>query len=1336
MPILVLRYRYNESILRFRRFVSKEASNGGYKKLRKIAATTPLIKMYTQRLMKTKDIVEGTGEDCLGSKKCSCDMCGKINRTRKSTLARKGMQTRSVVNIERGTHGDNPVCFLGETLARNSQGREILLEPLYVGGQNAGGELVNSHHDDGRAIGDSNTANRFQVGSVGSTNVTSDPVPPAPARDATFFMGTNYFVSLGIVNNLILESEEDLLVPLANYDVCSNDAGVNLIFSDLNRSSTVLDPGWRCITSFELSNGDSNSVCTLKQLNGSSGEFTNSDDMAKKGDKKLVNDENCRRNKEAQTNRHRGNNSQSRNPNNAAQRVNRQRNKQKQQAEQQVKSEAIVAAEEAAIIEEQVETNNNQVAPGVTDVDTSIDVLVGGVPTPVVEQQEQPEKIQQYFPALELCDMVIGFTINTDFKFLSNFRETDKYKEIPLMPGTVGSWVRDGNKGYYINSGKHQIPAPYFVLEKTVRSFEYLYHDGSKKYKDISKHRVFTPLHKLLLNRWQRPKYSLSVETAMRNFIAKTISESASDLPGVVVDEVVKLFAETFDFYLFTWIAQDQNIILEENVDPMKNPSYVFKTAWYNQHVITQHDTFIKMDVRPRVIDVSNLKCKGNIEILSPIYPKSFTFDKFDFFMRALHFDYDPDYSRSQDLLTKHYVSVGMDLIPGCWDRSDTSDTRSYLVALCKRLMAQRDNEQVLWLNQQRWLADVANRFGPSSPDIYDLLGVELQQHDGVYYYLKDPYYGNLMEIDARLPNPHHKHKAINICSVGVGPNFVQDISPVLDVIDQFIFDTSRYAPAKIKDMLNTSAQAMVDGAFTCYAWLYSLANNREDYARLPGPKRQQRIRIVDSVKYMPVSGNCNVTAYLKDELDKLNPNKPSRIFTSYGKESSFLDPALIGVVKKRISGRISRTYKWKYGMLNVDCYTFTTPRTTDLEHLFKEMANIHSRPNTIVFGCFSDDSVIAWNLPSGIGYANVDISSCDSSNGPLLFEIVGRCLMQLCPESGFAYLKQCRQKIHCVNPQNPSQWFKIIFPSCFEGSGTSLTTILNTIASALICFGIIEILLSNPDLSMDEAIIKGAALVGHKVTVDHCLHQGRYVLEKIQFLKFSPMFTTEKRLIPVRNTGCIIRGLGKIFGDLTPKQIGLDDNAQAWNILSASERFDRYISAVIAGYKNEPHHPLLDGLRRRFTVPIAASPPAFVEMDGDYSSCEVAMDSYMLRYNITPQDYLHQFNLVQELRLGSVVVYTPFLNAMEQDYGMDKREASPTEGTFSNMGVEFKTPSTDSPPVPTCLEQMSTIISTSCDNLSRYTALIVDSHTVTAQSYQQIRRLTHQRILHRILRQ
>jgi len=249
----------------------------------------------------------------------------------------------------------------------------------------------------------------------------------------------------------------------------------------------------------------------------------------------------------------------------------------------------------------------------------------------------------------------------------------------------------------------------------------------------------------------------------------------------------------------------------------------------------------------------------------------------------------------------------------------------------------------------------------------------------------------------------------------------------------------------------------------------------------------------------------------------------------------------------------------------------------------------------------------------------------------------------------------------------------------------------------------------------MSDAIVSGASLVGHKVTVDHCLHQGRYVLEKIQFLKFSPMYTTEGRLIPVRNTGCIIRGLGKIFGDLTPKQIGLDDNVQAWNILSASERFDRYISSVIAGYKNEPHHPLLDGLRKRFNTKIAAAPPTFVEMDGDYSSCEVALESYMLRYEVTPQLILHQYNLVQELRLGSVVHYTPFLVAMEQDYGMERREATPTESTFTNMGVEFKLVEKASPPLADqCNHYTNVVMTSASDCLSGYVAFL--SETTTAE--------------------
>lgn len=430
---------------------------------------------------------------------------------------------------------------------------------------------------------------------------------------------------------------------------------------------------------------------------------------------------------------------------------------------------------------------------------------------------------------------------------------------------------------------------------------------------------------------------------------------------------------------------------------------------------------------------------------------------------------------------------------------------------------------------------------------------------------------------------------------------------------------------------------------------------------------------MLEGVRYAPKTGLCQPTAYLKDEIDKSNPEKPSRIFVSYGETSSFLDPALIGIVKKRLQGRITRTYNIGGRSTTVDCYTFTCPKTSEIEALFRHMISIDQTPDTIVFGCFSDDSVIAWNLPCGIGYANVDISSCDSSNGPLIFSIVFRMLYQLDPESAFCYLKQCRQPILCRNPQEQSQLFKILFPTCFEGSGTALTTILNTVASVLICFAIVQVLTREPQLDIETAIIRGAELVGHKVTVDLCVDgTGKYVPEKIQFLKFSPMRTTTGAYVPVRNLGCIIRGLGKTFGDLTPRQLGMTD--AEWRTTSQQVKFHKFIGGVIQGLKHEPHHPFLDGLRENFTPIQLIEAPTLVEADGDYSHFILEEESLLNRYPIDRESLNQLYLIARELRLGSVVSSPAFVEAMVVDYGLTRRSATPLMGEFTSMGVDLTT--------------------------------------------------------------
>jgi hypothetical protein len=852
-----------------------------------------------------------------------------------------------------------------------------------------------------------------------------------------------------------------------------------------------------------------------------------------------------------------------------------------------------------------------------------------------------------------------------------------------LKSGDFKPLILNNDRVTYNCKGKNPVVVPSVVIEKELPAFQYKALDGTVIHKDKSLHSLFLPLYRLLQSFWQNPTYSLSIDTALRNYVTKALAECSMGLEPGAYFELEGIFGETADYYLLRLIAKSQSISLDGNVAPMRNPHHIYKTAWYSNYEVKQVDTYLKMNVKPRHLPRVNgdltFNLRPNITVSNPqkwhtpwvIPPDSMH----SFFETALNWSYTPPTYLSDQELTKQYVSVGMDLIPGCWDHSDVSDTLSLLDAVQKRLFSARDGEKDLWTNQQRWLADLTDVYGPVPEHVRKLLNYKVERGDGKYYYVEDPYWG-------KCSYAQHRPKGLVVnamCLGDVYTTMVRETSPILDFIDQFKYDTSLSAFGATKDYMNTFAHNLWDGAFSMYAAGYSSFINRYTYAQMPGPKRQERTRTLDGIMYEPKTGVCQPILALKAELDKLNFEKASRVFMSYGPKSSFLAPDLISIVKKRLSGRLTRTYTLKNKtQITVDCYTFTTPRTSDIEHLFKEMINIDKTPNTIVFGCFSDDSVIAWNLPQGLGYANVDISSCDSSNGPLIFELVYRFLSQLDEESAYYYLLQCKQKIRCENPQNRDQYIFINFPTCFEGSGTALTTLLNTIASALICAGIVEMLISNPDMDMDDCIRQGAALVGHKVTVDHCKKDGQYCVERLQFLKFSPIKTTIGTYVPSRNIGCIVRGLGKIVGDLTPQQIGMTSTSLEWKLLSAHEKFDRYITSIITGYKNEASHPLLDGLRARFPtkIPHSIKYTHCLEADGDYSSLTLDETSLLMRYDVDIETLRQARAVCSELRLGSVVHYPLFYEAMVLDYGMERRRASPLEATYDSMGVGFRSDS------------------------------------------------------------
>jgi len=215
----------------------------------------------------------------------------------------------------------------------------------------------------------------------------------------------------------------------------------------------------------------------------------------------------------------------------------------------------------------------------------------------------------------------------------------------------------------------------------------------------------------------------------------------------------------------------------------------------------------------------------------------------------------------------------------------------------------------------------------------------------------------------------------------------------------------------------------------------------------------------------------------------------------------------------------------------------------------------------------------------------------------------------------------------------------------------------------------------------MLQAIALGAKSVGHKVTADHCVDGfGRPVFEKVQYLKFSPIMGSSKgvkRYYPSRNVGTLCRGLGKVNEDLTPQQVAL--TPAEWRVNTRSQIFNKYIQGIISGWKHEPSHPLLAGLRDRF-LPVDTSSvsescdkaPAIVEYTTSFSDVKLDLDSLCRRYDVAPSDFAMLYGMCQELQLGSIISSTVLRRAMEVDYGLSFRRPSPSEYTFVHTGVGF----------------------------------------------------------------
>jgi len=209
----------------------------------------------------------------------------------------------------------------------------------------------------------------------------------------------------------------------------------------------------------------------------------------------------------------------------------------------------------------------------------------------------------------------------------------------------------------------------------------------------------------------------------------------------------------------------------------------------------------------------------------------------------------------------------------------------------------------------------------------------------------------------------------------------------------------------------------------------------------------------------------------------------------------------------------------------------------------------------------FSDDAVISYRDHGGsVITANLDISSCDASHGPGMFQAFLSLFPSRCAGDAARLVQQCCLpfRVTDVNDRRRKVVLQSNTPLLFSGS--SITTGINCVAVISIGFAIAESV--GAPLGPTELLTAAAARAGYVITIDLCRDYSH-----IQFLKHSPAYDTHGELRAVPNLGIYLRSAWQCNGDL-PGHGPLQPRAEAFQLAYLNGMYPRIRSPFIDAQK------------------------------------------------------------------------------------------------------------------------------------------------------------------------
>jgi hypothetical protein len=291
-------------------------------------------------------------------------------------------------------------------------------------------------------------------------------------------------------------------------------------------------------------------------------------------------------------------------------------------------------------------------------------------------------------------------------------------------------------------------------------------------------------------------------------------------------------------------------------------------------------------------------------------------------------------------------------------------------------------------------------------------------------------------------------------------------------------------------------------------------------------------------------------------------------------------------------------------------------PDPTVLCEVFQNLIN---PPGRFYYVYFSDDAAYSVRINGRVHMYNSDISSCDSSHTPALFQI----LIDIMPEDAKDQMRilvdQCRMPITIKSLTTKTEKVRLRPRQPILYSGSTITTAINNLASLMVAVAIT----SQPELHP----VIAARQAGYNITLQECRKE-----EDIQFLKHSPVLDNKGTLRSCLNLGVLLRYSGYCKRDL-PGRGPIEHRARHFQHL------------LLRGYMTHAHIPIVQLMKDRFpsikilstrTRELIAMEVAkiYQEKCQDLTSSHtqyhfrLANDDFLKRYDLNSiqEEELHQF--------------------------------------------------------------------------------------------------------------